>query len=112
MESSKLATVEVKLASGKTVTVRQLATSEFPAAAAAIDDEPRFLEMVTGETDADQFSGPELTEIFEASDRLNLDRLSCWLKRRKDKAERIAPGMYDALLKIAIQRKPESGSAN
>jgi len=97
--------LELSLVGGGTeqVFVRQIPIRLMPQLLAALEDEPRMVELFCDRPEGwSETLTPEAFEkIVAEGERLNADFFSRWLRRRLDRQERLLPGITEQLAKNA-----------
>ena len=97
--------LELSLVGGGTeqVFVRQIPIRLMPQLLAALEDEPRMVELFCDRPEgwSDTLTPEAFEKIVAEGERLNADFFSRWLRRRLDRQERLLPGITEQLAKNA-----------
>jgi hypothetical protein len=97
--------LEVQLIGGGTeaVFVRQMPIRQMPQLLAALEDEPRMVELFCDRPEgwSDTLTPESFERLVAEGDRLNAVFFSRWLRRRLDRQERLLPGITEQLAKNA-----------
>lgn len=97
--------LELSLVGGGTeqVFVRQIPIRLMPQLLAALEDEPRMVELFCDRPEgwSDTLTPEAFEKVVAEGERLNADFFSRWLRRRLDRQERLLPGITEQLAKNA-----------
>lgn len=97
--------LEVQLIGGgtETVFVKQIPIRQMPQLLAALEDEPRMVEIFCDRPEgwSDTLTPESFERLVAEGDRLNAVFFSRWLRRRLDRQERLLPGITEQLARNA-----------
>jgi len=90
------------------VTLRQLPIKSFKPYLETLDDEPKRLELIAGQSDgwANRLTVESHTELLAAGEALNESNFFAWLRRRVKRQETFAPGSSGELGKLMLSASP------